>query len=488
MDLPAGYGKSSLTLALAELTITGNSSPYFSRVIHVLPMRSIIEDLYFRITNGGIPEEMKDQVAKQHLMQPGSPLFCKKCVITTLDTFVLNYFKLPAHELGKAFRKGTAHFELPRAMIYSAIVIFDEFHLFSGLGSLDEECKSLTAVTVAIRQLSTAGVPIVVMTATMPKVIKEFLRSELERCGVSTKEVTYFRGRDTLFDRQLESRERIVRKKVADPAELAGEVKEGKVAIVVNTVERAIEYYKKLKERGAILLHGRLPEVVREKALGVIRESRKGLLVATQVVEAGLDIDFDIMITEVCPADRLVQRAGRVARHKSAGEIWVVPTDGPGPYDINVTQETWKHLEDGQRLDYFTSRSLIDTVYGGFSQLKMIYPLESALSHLENPLFGLGDAKAAFEYFNGFTESSGLISAFPEGKLDRRFVIPLEERKAWNIVRKNGRAIRDGKVEELNPPHTEPLSIYLLKEGYQGILLDRRTYMELTGLENGEVT
>jgi CRISPR-associated endonuclease/helicase Cas3 len=506
VDLPPGYGKSTATITLARIVIEDKNYDHFSRIIHVLPMRSIIEDLYNRVREAlcKITKDADKYLAKQYMLNPGSPFFAKRCAITTLDTFILNFFKLPAHEIGKAFRDNISHFEFPRAMIYTSLVIFDEFHLFSGLGSIKEESKSCTAVLASITALLNAGVPIVVMTATIPPNLKSYLEQEVKMLGLEVKPIEYNEGFDNSFDEELKRKTKITRKinGVGDALkELeSSEYDNKKVAIIFNTVKGAIDTYKKIRDeykgsnRKIILAHGRLPEAKRESLINELGNRDNYILIATQVVEAGVDLNFDIMVTECCPADRLVQRAGRVARHSCYGEIWVFKAGEHQPYDTNVINRTWNMLNNIKELDWTSSKRLIEEVYKDL-ELKPSQSLLHSLKYLDRyPIFGIEEAKEAFEYFKGFTDSAGIVSIYREGDFNTKNAIPLSERDLIGDVLK---LIGDDSIKLLTYDNKEgkirknviyankgKISVFMLKEGYKGIIVNEQIYNNLIGGDN----
>jgi CRISPR-associated endonuclease/helicase Cas3 len=125
---------------------------------------------------------------------------------------------------------------------------------------------------------------------------------------------------------------------------------------VRNTVKDALAAVDYLRERAEAgvqvhLFHARYAigdriaretEVLARFGKTSTPEQRRGhILVATQVVEQSLDLDFDHMATDLCPMDLLIQRAGRLHRHDRGSErgmpqLWVV-----GPEATDTVASDW---------------------------------------------------------------------------------------------------------------------------------------------------
>ncbi len=99
------------------------------------------------------------------------------------------------------------------------------------------------------------------------------------------------------------------------------------VVFICNLVDVAQAVAKQLKELSNVtvdLFHARYRFIDRQTIEKQVLDkygkkgSRKrgNILIATQVVEQSLDLDFDWMITQLCPVDLLFQRLGRLHRHK----------------------------------------------------------------------------------------------------------------------------------------------------------------------------
>jgi CRISPR-associated endonuclease/helicase Cas3 len=156
------------------------------------------------------------------------------------------------------------------------------------------------------------------------------------------------------------------------------------VMIVRNTVRLAQETFRGLQDCGvpAGLVHSRFTQRHRRaherywtKALGKKGRRPEGcILVGTQILEQSLDIDADVLITDLCPIDLFIQRLGRLWRHYRPQRIGtpIVHVINPEP-DFGASGKVYspyllaRSLETLRQHDQLSlpaqTRELIEAVY-----------------------------------------------------------------------------------------------------------------------------
>ena len=128
----------------------------------------------------------------------------------------------------------------------------------------------------------------------------------------------------------------------------------GRTLVIVNTVDRAQKLRTELlkldvREEKLVLIHSRFRMEDRRKQMERLMAVNDAIVVATQAIEAGVDISSAVMITELAPWASLVQRFGRVNRYGErkkeeggAPVYWVdLPVELAAPYD-------GKHLDEAR--------------------------------------------------------------------------------------------------------------------------------------------
>lgn len=215
-------------------------------------------------------------------------------------------------------------------------IIIDEVHAY--------DVYTSTILDRLLVWLKALGSSVIIMSATLPRKRRKEL---LQAWGASESEdVAYPRlitvdANENIRRNHFPVDEKRKRDIVIKPAPVEvdklsmfalEQVKDdGCLAIIVNTVQRAQSLYQSIKESAEgielYLFHARFSANVRKKkeeqVLSLfgkpgenVKRPSKSILIATQVVEQSLDLDFDVMISDLAPIDLLLQRAGRIHRHE----------------------------------------------------------------------------------------------------------------------------------------------------------------------------
>ncbi|MEM1696190.1 MAG: CRISPR-associated helicase Cas3' [Nanopusillaceae archaeon] len=383
---PTSYGKTVLSHRLLEVSREKGIS---AGVIHVAPYRALVREIFlekFKFYEENSGWQMHGELMYE---EDKSPYYMRSLVVTTLDSFVYNLYRVPVAEMRKIVSgESRGHYYPVLASIFTSTIVFDEAHSY--LDEASESSESVEALQVALDYLSYIGVPIVVETATMKsdlileivnflgrggkrvKVIYvgnaqlDELRNKLGNIVDPVSDATFSDENSFIWETEIVDNSRAL--------EIAWkECKEQPVLFVRNTVKRAVETYEKLKEtcKHVVLVHGLLSDKDKlkaiEKAKKILKEKEGGAIVSTQVIEAGVEIGGSLLITDATPLENLAQRAGRLCRkskeydystvcRERGARVVIVETDTMAPYREEAVKNSLdairKHLKNNKRIDW----------------------------------------------------------------------------------------------------------------------------------------
>jgi len=396
LQAPTGSGKTWTALFPFLLAwLLGLEFP--QKCLYAVPLRVLTQQFQENALNilSSWQQEGRPDIRIQTGDNQGDRLFESDLIFTTIDQVLSSGLSVP-------YSLSRRQANMNAGAIFSSYVVCDELHLFP----LDEQtAQGALATLVELLREFRGAFPFLLMTATLSEEMLQTLSDELhaERVMVSKQELA------TIASQNKTRRYTVVQDTLTAQAVLAHH--QMRSIALCNQVPRAIELYEELCKAvdadpyhagrtGVLLLHSRFTKRHRTGKEKVIRRQLRKvqrlplqafrmeslIIVATQVIEVGLDITCEHLHTELAPANAVIQRAGRCARYEGEeGDVWIyqLPLRGGQdalegfegdtvqrsylPYDKQRCEATWDAfcLEqyNGKALSFLEEQQIVSLVH-----------------------------------------------------------------------------------------------------------------------------
>ena len=434
LEAPTGGGKTEAALYLADVWLQrergrglyvamptqATSNQMFDRTARFLAQRYPGDALNIHLVHGnaawtsqfqdvplvGIGENLEDGLAARTWFLPRKRTLLAPFGVGTVDQAFLGVLM-------------ARHFFLRLYGLGTKVLIFDEVHAYD---------TYMSAIFLRLLTwLRVMGTSVIILSATLPESTRRAMVAAFSGKQPDTTawpetpypRITLVQDHEITTAAIPVSQERAIQLDwLPDDEHIIETLREeladgGCAAVICNTVGRAQEVYLALKEAGLVapenltLFHARMPfawrKEIEERVLQAFGKSgqrpHKAIVVATQVIEQSLDLDFDLMISELAPIDLIIQRAGRLHRHprdhrpprlaqprllliRPQGDM-TDPEFGSSRhiYQPYLLWQTWRALEhrDAMHLPADTE-SLIEAVYGPFQPETLPEALQKPLT------------------------------------------------------------------------------------------------------------
>lgn len=324
---PTGSGKTETAIAPFLFARAMDIQDFPNKLIYIVPLRTLATSLRDRAVKL-VRKWEKSHPAKHPLVvtlqtseNPEDPRFEGDIVFCTIDQLLSSFLSIP-YSVGR----GSAN--VNAGVVFASYLVFDELHL------LDPE-RSFATTLKLLEQVQGIS-PYLLMTATLTHELARQIQQEVTPRNCKPEEVLSLVNVEGEDLRNIEGgRQRLFscREEPLSAEVILQDIQmfaRKRVIVICNTVAKSQGLFQELREIAPknikiILLHSRfLPEDRKNKEAELQREFAENwvddgtcyVLISTQVVEAGINITSQVMHTQLCPMNALLQRAGRCARFR----------------------------------------------------------------------------------------------------------------------------------------------------------------------------
>lgn len=325
INAPTGIGKTKVFLDI----INQYSKKNVERIFYFSPLLALTEDfetkiasvisknyqddilVYNHLYSGSLQDKRKEEgrITNKWIFENES--FNKKFVITTTQRLLMTLYSNSSKD------------KMKFASFKNSVLIIDEVQTIPKpiLSNLQEIFKKMYQLM---------GTRIILVSATIPNEIRDIRRVELS---------------DDILNDYLS----MTKKQILIQALDVQNIPVKKTLVMANTRKKAIQLFSKINQvhsgKKIIYISTGIRKLDRIKIIKELSEQSEYILVATQVVEAGVDISFSNVYREQAPLDNIIQVMGRLNREgkNPNSHLVVYPTDkNPIPYsplEFEVTQQ-----------------------------------------------------------------------------------------------------------------------------------------------------
>ena len=297
------------------------------KAFYVLPVRTAINAMYNRIIEDFYANDYTKQVGLLH--SDTKNIYLKDEEVESIDSF-WEYYELTRNRAlpltictpDQIFRFVFKYpgYEADLATFSYSRIIIDEIQAYSP--------ELLAVLIYGLQLINKAGGKFAITTATFPPIIREWLDYEKDENGNRIENKINL-AEQQFLKKQVRHKVRLIddyinAEEIVDFYNKNIDLHNLKILVVVNTVTSAQNLYlhlsKQIGKENVKLLHSKFTvedrknleyEIIED---GKYENNKHIIWIATQVVEASLDLDFDFLFTEFAELSSLFQRMGRCNR------------------------------------------------------------------------------------------------------------------------------------------------------------------------------